>query len=132
MTTSRAERGSGSITVLGAVCLAALILPLSFSVSAILAALSAGSIHGLVENTGLPPLDNQREIAQRVATGDLADAARLAPEALRPLLAQSYVDAFQSLTHVLAVLTVLSASAVFFFLGRKPAVEAERTPELVG
>jgi MFS family permease len=101
-------------------------------VSALLAALSAGSIHSLVENMGLPPLDNQREIAQRVATGDLADAARLAPEALRPLLAQSYVDAFQSLTHVLAILTVLSAFAVFFFLGRKQAVEEERTPELVG
>ncbi|WP_019832830.1 MFS transporter [Sphingomonas sp. PR090111-T3T-6A] len=100
-------------------------------VSAVLAALSAGSLHRTAREVGMATLPHQRELAQRVATGDLAEAAKVAPEAIRPMLAQSYIEAFQSLTHILAVVTVLSAAAVFFFLGRNQAVAGVKAPEKV-
>jgi hypothetical protein len=64
-------------------------------------------------------------VAQHLATGDLDHAAQLLPGVARPLLAHSYAEAFRALTHGLAVVTLLSAAIVFWFLGRKSAVEAD-------
>lgn len=65
----------------------------------------------------LPP-EALREAAQRLATGDLQQAAALVPPSIGSQLAQAYADAFASLTFALAGITLLSALIVFAFLGR--------------
>lgn len=58
------------------------------------------------------------EIAQRAVAGDLSLAATLAPGVERAVLMQSYFAAFQSLSMILASITV-SAAAIIFMLMRK-------------
>lgn len=99
-------------------------------VSAILAALSAGTISHIVKVAGLDHLENQREVAQRIATGDIAGAAAITPAEIHPMLAQSYVDAFQYLTWLLAGLTLAAAFAVWFFLGRTRSVPVATEPKV--
>ncbi|QQC65929.1 MFS transporter [Paraburkholderia ginsengisoli] len=58
------------------------------------------------------------EAAQRLTTGDLAQAAASLPQISRHELALSYTQAFTRLLHVLIVITLLSALASFAFLSR--------------
>lgn len=58
------------------------------------------------------------EASQHIAVGDLSSASAMLPEMNRNLLMSSYTNAFQSLTHVLIVITLLSALIAFFFLNR--------------
>ncbi len=60
-----------------------------------------------------------RNVAERIATGNLEQAAKLFPEVDRSFLAQSYADAFHALTMILITITVVSAVIIFVFLGRK-------------
>lgn len=57
-------------------------------------------------------------IAQRLVTGDLSDAATLAPSIERAALLQGYSDGFSALLWLLSGLTMLTALVVFLFLGR--------------
>jgi len=67
--------------------------------------------------------------AQRLAMGDLAQAAAALPQAGPALLVQAYGDAFHGLLFVLAAITVVSAVVVFGFLSRAvPIVEPELVP----
>ncbi len=88
-------------------------------VSAGLAGLTSLGIQRLAIE-GLPDA-RLREIGARLVNGDLAHAQALAPQLDRALLVQGYVEAFQSLTWVLAAITVLSAIASFALLGRNHA-----------
>ena len=86
--------------------------------AATLAGLSQASLHAALPDA--PPGLSMRiaQAAARLATGDLDHAAALAPEVARPVLARAYAEAFRSLLHVLAAVTLISAVAVFGFLGR--------------
>jgi len=62
------------------------------------------------------------QAAQRVATGDLAQALALLPGMDRAALLQAYGAAFGTLLCVLAGVTVLTAVVMFVFLrGEEPA-----------
>jgi hypothetical protein len=58
------------------------------------------------------------EAAQRVATGDLVQAAALLPALGQPVLAQAYDSAFRVLLYILVAITLASAIMVLGFLGR--------------
>lgn len=58
------------------------------------------------------------EASQHIAVGDLSSASVMLPEISHNLLLSSYTNAFQSLTHVLIIITLLSAVIAFFFLNR--------------
>ena len=62
--------------------------------------------------------------AQRLATGDLDQAAAFLPDIGRPMLTQLYMDAFRAMLHVLAALTLLSALTIFAALGRTEPPQA--------
>jgi MFS family permease len=64
---------------------------------------------------------------ERAASGNLGQAARLLPAAGRPLLLQSYGEAFQALIFALVAVTLLCALGVFVLLGR-----ADPEPEEAG
>jgi len=100
-------------------------------VSAILAALSQSSLSELLPNANPALSARIAGAAERVATGDLAHAAALLPEISRPLLSQSYGDAFRDLLYVLIAITVAAALAIFGFLGRMPSstVKTEETTD---
>lgn len=86
---------------------------------AIVGALLAGLVRSHLEAaaTGQSPAA-VAEAAHRVATGDMAHAVRTLPDVAPGVMAVSYADAFQSLLHILTVITVLSAVVVFTFLAR--------------
>jgi hypothetical protein len=86
--------------------------------------LSATAVGGLAGRGIAPAL--LPEIGHRLATGDLSLAASLAGETGRSVLMQGYGDAFRSLTHGLAAITILSALSAFTLLGQRKAAEAAR------
>lgn len=90
-------------------------------VSAGLAGLTSLGIQHLA--TKAIPDARLREIGARLVNGDLAHAQALVQQLDRARLVQGYVEAFQSLTWVLAAITVLSAIASFALLGRTHAAE---------
>jgi len=87
-------------------------------VSAILAALAYTSLTSVVGDAAGISAARLAEGAQRLATGDMAHAISTLPEVKPGLLLAGYGDAFESLLHILTVITVLSAGAVFGFLSR--------------
>jgi hypothetical protein len=90
-------------------------------VTAILAGLAQTSLAQVVAQlpqTGPAMAAQIAEAAQRLTTGDLAQAAASLPQIDRHQLALSYTHAFSRLLHVLIVITLLSAFASFAFLSR--------------
>ena len=85
-------------------------------VSAVLSALAQ---RGLV--SGADPASASLA-AQRLATGDLAQAAALLPGVSADALVQVYGDAMRGLLDGLAVVTVLTAAVVFVFLRERPII----------
>lgn len=65
------------------------------------------------------------EAARHLATGDLAKAAELLPQASPGTLATAYGSAFDALTYVLIVITLAAAIVVFALLGNAKATEEE-------
>lgn len=80
-------------------------------VSAVLSALTAS-------NLGPEAGANAAAMAQRVVTGNLTDAALLAPQTSHVVLLHAYGDAFSALLWLLTGITVATAAVVFFFIGR--------------
>lgn len=68
------------------------------------------------------------EGAQRLATGDLAHALATIPEASRGMMISRYGEAFEQLLHIMTVVTVLAAGAVFGFLSRTTSGDVEAAP----
>ncbi|WP_395676474.1 MFS transporter [Inquilinus sp.] len=68
--------------------------------------------------------------AQRLAMGDLDQAAATLPQAGPALLVQAYGDAFHGLLFVLAAITVVSAVVVFGFLSRTASEPAALPAEV--
>lgn len=66
--------------------------------------------------------------AQRLVTGDLAQALVLLPGAARATLVQAYAQAFATLTQVLAGITLATAGVVFLFLRGPDPHAAEGQP----
>lgn len=103
-------------------------------VSALLSALAAARLAspGLMStglasdpgSTGAVDAGLAGEIAQRLATGDMAHAMAALPSLPRAVLADAYSGAFASLLHILTAVTILSAIAVFCFLRGLPAQQA--------
>jgi MFS family permease len=101
-------------------------------VTAVLAALVQG--HLLVN------LPDAREIApetlaaasQYITTGGMAHATTLLPNDASSVLGMSYAEAFRSLLHILAGVTLCAAAVAFFLLGRagRDAEDTARVPEL--
>lgn len=97
-------------------------------VTAVLAALLQSSL-----TTSLPKAEGASttrlmNVAERIATGNLEQAAKLLPGVDRPFLAQSYAEAFQVLTYILIAITLISAVIVFGFLGRSAGEDARAAP----
>ena len=86
-------------------------------VSAILAALAQTSLGDVLGGAGMDAA-RLAEGAQRLATGDLMHAVAALPDVSPALLSAAYGNAFESLLHIMTVITVLSAGAVFGFLSR--------------
>jgi len=87
--------------------------------SAILAGLSSLGVAALsVAGTGIGQ-ETFRAVGQRLATGDIGGAAALVPQIDRAALAQTYASSFETLTYVLAAITIASAIAIFLSIGRE-------------
>ncbi len=84
------------------------------TVTAVLTALTAGNLRAV---SGMSTATTG-EVAQRMATGGIADAALLVPGVALSDLAAAYGSAFSTLTQVLAAATVFLALAVLLLLGR--------------
>lgn len=97
-------------------------------VSAALAGLIAASLQ--VSLPELAASSRLGEIAQRLTTGDLAQAKVILPGA-DGLLAQGYLAGFRSLTQALAVMTASIAALVFWLLGGKRSEAGRRRGEAV-
>jgi MFS family permease len=87
-------------------------------VSAVLSALMRSHFSSTLTQISAASPEQISEAAQRLAAGDLQHASALLPQISPLLLSQSYTEAFRSLLYVLIVITILSALAVFAFLGR--------------
>lgn len=87
---------------------------------AVVTTLLAGLIGANLRGAALAGGDAARigQASNRLAMGDLAGAANVLAHAPQGQLARLYGDAFHSLLHVLAGITVLSALLVFGFLRR--------------
>lgn len=94
-------------------------------VGAGLAALLATELRPLFPGTDVAPA------AQRLATGDLAQALALLPGGTRAELLQAYARAFGLLTQVLAGVTLTTAGVVFRIL-RRPDPHGAEGPFAVG
>ncbi|WP_052121459.1 MFS transporter [Inquilinus limosus] len=94
-------------------------------VGAILAGLSRSGL-----GTALGPADPAMLTlaSQRLAMGDLAQAAAALPQAGPALLVRAYGDAFHGLCFVLAAITVVTAAVVFGFLSRPARAEPALQP----
>ncbi|MGO4330119.1 MFS transporter [Cupriavidus sp. M-11] len=101
------------------------------TVSAVLAAIAQVSLSAVLAEAG-STAGKVGEAAQRLATGDLAHAAEALPQVSHQLLVAGYGDAFRMLLHVLTVITVLSAVAVFGFLSRTPEEASALATEELG
>ncbi|RKP53697.1 MFS transporter [Pararobbsia silviterrae] len=84
-------------------------------VSACLAAFAQISLHAAMPHASAPAI---AAAAARLATGDLAHAASMLPDAARATLETAAHKAFDDLLDGLTVITVLCALAVFAFLSR--------------
>jgi len=80
-------------------------------VTAVLSALTAS-------NLGAEAGKNTVSMAQRMVTGNVAEAALLSPETSHAALLQAYGDAFSTLLWLLTGVTMLTAVVVFLFVGR--------------
>jgi MFS family permease len=89
------------------------------SVTAILAALSQSSLKGLLPDAATQTSARISQAAERIASGDIGQAAALLPEASQQFLTHAYLEAFQNLLYILISITVAAALIVFAFLGRK-------------
>ena len=87
-------------------------------VSAVLTALTQSNLSSMLMLTSAAAPEQISEAAQRLAAGDLHHASALFPQVSPLIFSQSYTEAFRSLLHVLIIITILSAFAVFAFLGR--------------
>lgn len=88
-----------------------------------LALVGAGLTALLAAQLGHAYGDAAGAAAQRLVTGDMAQALALLPGASRASLLQAYADAFSALTRVLAGVTLATAGVVFLFL-RAPEPQA--------
>jgi MFS family permease len=88
-------------------------------VTALLASFIAIRLEHLPALTKALPSAYYREVANRLAIGDLRQAGSLLPVGMRAILVQSYMKSFAQLTKVLAVVTVASAIVVLVLLGRQ-------------
>ena len=86
--------------------------------SAILAVLTRSRLSDALAGFRVAPAHALAEAAQRVATGDLVQAAALLPGLGQPVLVQAYDGAFRVLIHILVAITLASAIMVLGFLGR--------------
>jgi MFS family permease len=86
--------------------------------SAILAVLTQTRLADALAGFRVAPTHAVAEAAQRVATGDLVQAAALLPALGQPVLAQAYDSAFRVLLYILVAITLASAIMVLGFLGR--------------
>jgi len=86
---------------------------------AIVSALLAAFINSSLRDGATEPVDALATAAHRIATGDLAGAARLLPETGRDLLIGAYGQAFHQLALCLAGVTAVSALVVFGFLSHR-------------
>jgi MFS family permease len=85
---------------------------------AILAGLGEAGLARIAPHASPAMAAQVAEAAQRLTTGDLAQAAASLPQIDPHALALSYTHAFTRLLHVLIVITLLSAFAAFAFLSR--------------
>lgn len=86
--------------------------------TAVLAALSHAGLAEVMPQADAGTAERVAEAAQRLTNGDMTHAAAALPQVPLQVLAHSYTQAFTSLLHVLIVITLLSAFAVFAFLSR--------------
>jgi MFS family permease len=94
-------------------------------VSAVLAALAHTGLRAMLSRDAAIPTANLSEAAQRIATGDIANAAALLPQVGRGVLVSAYADAFQFLVHILTGITLLAALAAFGLLSKGPAAQVD-------
>ena len=87
----------------------------------LLATLSQSGLRAFVSQDLSGAVTRTEEAGQRIASGDIGNASELLPEIPRSLLIATYDSAFQSLLHILMVITILSAIVVFAFLGKAGA-----------
>lgn len=92
-------------------------------VGAILAALMQSGLGHTLARVGSATTAVISEAAQRLATGDVANAAALLPGVGASVLVSAYADSFHVLLHILTGVTVLAAAAAFGLLGKTPKVE---------
>ncbi|RWX78671.1 MFS transporter [Neorhizobium lilium] len=76
-------------------------------------------------NLGVAAGDHAGAIAQRLATGDLADAASLVPSLAPADLLAAYSAGFSTLLWLLTAITAFTALVVFGFLGRGGDIEKD-------
>ena len=87
-------------------------------VSAVLSELTKGRILSSGGRTS--------EAAQRLVTGDLADARTLVPDVSPATVVQNYSDAFGTLLGLLTIITLITATVVLLFLRGTEDGEGER------
>ncbi|WP_077960182.1 MFS transporter [Ensifer adhaerens] len=80
-------------------------------VTAVLSALTASNLDASVGG-------DAAAMAQRIVTGNLAEASLLSPDLPQAALLKAYGDAFGGLLLILTAITVLTAIVVFLFVGR--------------
>ncbi|MGO1078928.1 MFS transporter [Inquilinus sp. CA228] len=95
---------------------------------AVVGAILAGFARSWLAGAGLADPAALTLAAQRLAMGDLAQAAATLPQAGPALLVQAYGDAFHDLCFVLAAITVVTAAVVFGFLSRPARAEPALQP----
>ena len=90
---------------------------------AVVGAMLVGLIQAGLHRT-LPTVNSEDAAlaAQRLATGDLAHASATLPHVGVAVMKASYADAFQSVLHLLAVITGTCSLVVLGFLGRTKVV----------
>jgi hypothetical protein len=92
-------------------------------VNAILAAFASSALWQAL--SGLQAIEVIGDAARHLATGDLAKAAELLPEATAGGLAAAYGSAFDALISVLIAITLVAAIVVFALLGNASTAEGE-------
>ncbi|VFU10135.1 MFS transporter [Methylocella tundrae] len=69
------------------------------------------------------------QASQRLAVGDMMGAVALVPGMDAPSLIRAYEAAFQTLTNILAAVTILCAITILWLLARAPTSEADALPK---
>ncbi len=85
-------------------------------VTAILGALVYGNLAAVLPIASHVDPSRIAEASQSLITGGMSQAATMLPEVSRQSLAAGYADAFKELLHILTVVTILCAIAVFGLL----------------